>query len=93
MGRLTAISLALSLLASQASAACYADYKARQDEPYRLHYGVAEIRGECTVAAATQELRARLASTTWHLLSVESVFDEDGLDERRQDAGQFFLRF
>ncbi|HKK98531.1 MAG TPA: hypothetical protein VJ928_10125, partial [Marivita sp.] len=31
-----------------AQAACYADYKAKQDAPLRLHYGVAQINGPCT---------------------------------------------
>ena len=35
--------LALAALAGPAGAACYADYKARQTDPLRLHYGVIEI--------------------------------------------------
>ena len=84
---------ALVLAAGQAQAACYADYKAKQDDPLRLHYGVVELRGECTVAAAREEVSNRLSATPWQLLSIESVFEDDGLEERRRDAGQFFLRY
>jgi len=80
-------------MASTANAACYADYKAKRDTPLRLHYGVAEIEGDCTVANAESELPERLASDEWELLAVVSVFDEDGLDERRANAGDYYLRY
>ncbi|NDV02732.1 hypothetical protein [Pseudoroseicyclus tamaricis] len=87
--------LALMLLAAAgpASAACFADYKAKQDDPLRLHYGVAEIRGACTMAAAEEELRPRLAANGWQLLTILGTFDEAGLGEREGDAGRFYLRF
>lgn len=84
---------ALSLSASMAQAACYADYKAKQDDPLRLQYGVAEIRGECSADAAAAELQPRLAADGWQLLEVLGVFDDSGLDERRESAGEYFLRY
>jgi hypothetical protein len=72
---------------------CYADYKAKQDNPLRLHYGVAQIRGACTTSAAKSELASRLASQGWTLLSVLSTFDKNGLAERKQSAGSYYLRF
>jgi len=81
------------LAAAPASATCYADYKAKQDDPLRLQYGVAEIRNDCTMAAAEAELRQRLASAGWELLTVLGLFDELGLEERRESAGNFYLRF
>lgn len=76
-----------------AQAACYADYKAKQDAPLRLHYGVAEINGPCTVRSATQQLQSRLQSAGWTLLNVVSVFDDAGLAERKESAGPHFLRY
>lgn len=87
------LTLALSLFAAQASAACYADYKAKRDAPLRLHYGVAEIRGDCASGAAANELRPRLEAAGWELLNVVSVFEDDGLEEREESAGDFYLRF
>lgn len=84
---------ALVLMASLAQAACYADYKAKRDGPLRLHYGVAQIDGPCTRSAAEAELRPRLADAGWQLLNVLDVFDEDGLAERRESAGDYYLRF
>ena len=83
----------LALCASSAQAACYADYKAKQDNPLRLHYGVAKVDGDCTKARATDQLEPRLASAGWTLLNVLGVFDDAGLEERKDSAGEYFLRF
>lgn len=86
--------LILALCApASAQAACYADYKAKQDNPLRLHYGVAEITGPCTVESARAALSGRLSANGWTLLNVVSVFDASGLGERKASAGPFFLRF
>lgn len=76
-----------------AEAACFADYKAKQDDPLRLQYGVAEITGACTPANAEVELRPRLEAAGWQLLEIVGVFDETGLQEREADAGEFHLRY
>ncbi|WP_245904723.1 hypothetical protein [Pseudoroseicyclus aestuarii] len=93
--RLAPAGLALGLLlaAAPASAACYADYKAKQDDPLRLHYGVAEISGACERGNAEAQLRQRLADAGWNLLNVLGLFDDSGLEERRDSAGEFYLRF
>ncbi len=93
MHKIILISLLSLGAASAAEAACYADYKAKQDDPLRLQYGVAEIRGDCSVAGAAAELAGRLAVDGWQLLEVLGVFDESGLDERRSSAGEYFLRY
>ena len=80
-------------LAGAAQAACYADYKAKQDNPLRLHYGVAEVSGQCSPASATAQLQSRLAAQGWTLLQVVSVFGPEGLDQRKASAGSNYLRF
>ncbi|AXI48695.1 hypothetical protein C1J03_01780 [Sulfitobacter sp. SK012] len=91
---LTLIAVAgLGLTGPAWSAGCYADYKAKQDNPLRLHYGVAEINGSCNRAAAQAELKGRLAGQGWTLLNVVSVFGDDGLEQRKSSAGSNFLRF
>lgn len=88
-----ALTLALLALPGMAGATCYADYKAKQDRPLRLHYGVIQIGGACDAQSASAEARARLAAAGWTLLKLETLFDEGGLAARKADAGQFFLRF
>lgn len=92
--KLTLLStVSLIAFAGAAHAACYADYKAKRDDPLRLHYGVVEIRGQCSANAAAAELTPRLAANDWQLLSIEGVFDDAGLEERRESAGEFYLRY
>ena len=85
---------ALMVVATPAlSATCYADYKAKQDNPLRLHYGVIQLAGDCSKPSARREAKARLARGGWTLLNVISVFGDEGLTERRANAGAYFLRF
>jgi hypothetical protein len=92
--RLLLISALMLGLATTASAAdCFADYKAKRDNPLRLHYGVVQVTGPCNAADARAEIAARLERNGWTLLNVVSVFDSSGLEERQRSAGQYYLRF
>jgi hypothetical protein len=96
MKRILALSLfalMFSLVASASTADCYADYKAKRDNPLRLHYGVVQISGPCSNPQARDEIAARLQRNGWTLLNVLSLFDAAGLEERKRSAGQFYLRF
>jgi len=95
---MTRVALAFVLAlatAVPAGAACYADYKAKRDNPLRLHYGVVELPDTAcgSRGAAEEALRPRLARSGWELLNVVGIFGPEGLDERRESAGEFFLRF
>ncbi|TFL18108.1 hypothetical protein [Jannaschia formosa] len=93
MTRIAPLVLILSLAAASAQAACYADYKAKQDDPLRLHYGVMEVpEGACSRDAAASVIAGRLRDG-WQLLDVVSVFGPEGLDQRRASAGAYFLRY
>ncbi|WP_170774853.1 hypothetical protein [Ruegeria lacuscaerulensis] len=84
---------ALISLGTAASAAdCFADYKAKQDNPLRLHYGVMQV-SSCNKGQAQQEVSQRLRTSGWTLLNVMSVFGPEGLDKRKADAGKFYLRY
>jgi uncharacterized membrane protein len=90
---LTSAALALVLM-GPAAAECYADYKAKRDEPLQLHYGVAQVSdGNCSPGAAEGELAPRLAGDGWTLLNVLSTFGPEGLEERKASAGDYFLRY
>lgn len=76
-------------------AACFADYKASRDKPLQLHYGVIKIdTAPCAMSDKVRKLVARrLNKAGWKLLQVQSVFDDSGLGQRKNDAGKYFLRF
>ena len=85
----------LALAAGPAHAACYADYKAKQDAPLRLHYGVAELSdADCgSTQAAAAAMAPRLSQNGWTLLNIVSIFGPEGLDQRRDSAGPNYLRY
>lgn len=87
--------VALLWSAGQVQAACYADYKASRDNPLKLHYGVIRVDVDpCAMSDQVLHVVAeRLKASGWKLLQVQSVFEEGGLERRREDAGQYFLRF
>ncbi len=87
--------MALGLVAGTANAACYADYKAKRDKPLRLHYGIIELSDNFCAdkSAAGPEIAARIGADGWTLLSVQSIFGQDGLKERQDSAGDFYLRY
>lgn len=95
MKKLALIIAASMMLTLPAQAACYADYKAKKDNPLQLHYGVIQLPDSaCTSArAAAQAAAPRLATAGWTLLNIVSVFGDDGLNRRKANAGQYFLRF
>jgi hypothetical protein len=87
--------LAFALIfAGAAQAECYADYKAKQDAPLRLHYGVIALPDNaCSAGAAAGVIAPRLAQQGWTLLNVLSIFGPEGLAERKASAGAYFLSF
>ncbi len=90
------VALAVTLAwAAPVQAACYADYKAKRDDPLRLHYGVAELNDSAcgSKGAAAGALAPRLARDGWTLLNILSIFGPEGLDQRKDSAGQYFLRY
>ena len=89
-----AITVVTLLCASPGWAACYADYKAKQDSPLKLHYGVVQLPDNaCNRNAARRNIARRLARGGWNLLDVMAVFDESGLGSRRGRAGEYFLKY
>ena len=92
---LTGLALILALaLAGPAAADCYADYKAKRDDPLKLAYGVAQIPdADCDRKAARKALAPRLEAGGWKLLDVVSVFGPEGLAERKDRAGENYLRY
>ena len=98
MARVTFISaLFVAVFAApSAFAACYVDYKAKQDDPLRLHYGVMTVQIAPPCASSPNvnaDVSRRLEEAGWTLLQVESVFDQAALDSKKADAGEYFLRF
>lgn len=89
------LAAALTVAGAPAGARCFADYKAKQDEPLRLHYGVVELQIEpCEMSADIEaDVARRIGVDGWTLLQITSVFGEDELGAKQGDAGDYFLRY
>lgn len=97
--RIAALLLAFAASAQIAVAqdSCFADYKAKRSASgsLQLHYGVIQLDGGAcrNPQRASQDVSRRIASDGWTLLRVVSTFDQRGLQQRRGNAGQFFLKY
>ncbi len=92
MGRILTAALLAALLAGPAGAACFVEYKAKRDGPLRLHYGIIRLDdGAC--ANPAPEIAARIGRDGWELLTVMRRLDRDEAEQRRGDAGAYFLRY
>lgn len=91
-----ALLLALTLaLPSAAQAECYAEYKAKRDNPLRLHYGVL-LLGASTCPGPSEAARtaqARLAAGGWTLLNIVGLSQTPPSDQTKAHAGEFYLRY
>ncbi len=90
-----ALAALLALPALSAQAGCYADYKAKRDNPLKLHYGVVQLPDNACASTqvAAGNIAQRLAADGWVLLNVLSIFDDNGLPQRRESAGEYYLRY
>lgn len=89
------LTLGLIIASAPVQATCYADYKAKRDNPLRLHYGVVQVSdAACNDRTrAASEARARVEANGWSFLNLVSVFGEEGLAGRKKSAGEYYLRF
>lgn len=74
MIRLMSVTLALTLAAQGARAACEVEYKAKRDSPFELFYEVTTVDATCS--SAERALRAQLASRGLTLLKIMSKRDK-----------------
>lgn len=88
-----ALVIGASFGSAVSAAECYADYKAKKDNPLKLHYGVVHLNQGCSVPQAKSEVATRIRRDGWTLLNVMSVFDASQLAGKEANAGPFYLRY
>jgi hypothetical protein len=81
-------------LSAAAQAQCFADYKAKQDNPLRLQYGIIELPSSAcgSVSAAQAYAAPVIARSGWTLLQIESIFDPSQFPARSANAGAIHRR-
>jgi hypothetical protein len=81
-------------LTQSAQAACYADYKAKQENPLKLHYGIMKFDSvECTASIVQKKVALRLLPHGWTLLNLLTVSRKLPTTQRKDNAGENFLRY
>lgn len=95
MKQISLFCAALACLALPAHADCYAEYKAKKDDPLRLHYGILLIEADICPDPKEAEVivQDRLADTQWTLLNVIGLSKAAPSKEQESNAGTFYLRF
>jgi hypothetical protein len=91
---ITAMSIGLAF-AGQASAACYADYKAKKTSPLTLSYGVVKLPDSICgkPGKIKKNIAKRIKVGGWSLLNVVSEFGPEGLAQRQSSAGSYYLKY
>ena len=74
------------------SAACYTDYKAKKDQPLRLHYGVMKLyESDCKEESqrdTDNRVSIRLRIAGWQLLGVLATFDDNDFIKSKKNGYQ-----
>ena len=82
----------LAASAVGALAECFVDYKAKKDGPLQLHYGIMRLSdAEC--ASPNGSVARRIAVDDWTLLTVMGRLSAAEAQEKKADAGAYFLRY
>lgn len=72
---------------------CFYEYKAKQDDPLRLHVGILQTNHKCGANQAMAELRQRLDAGGWKLIQVVTSFEERPSNEQLQKYGHFIFKY
>lgn len=90
-----ALAAVITALAGPVSAACYADFKAKRDDPLNLLYSVIELPDAACGSkdAAWDEIEKRIRRDGWVLLDVLGIFDRAGAEQRKDRAGDTYLKY
>ncbi len=92
--RYVLLTLTLCFAAGTAQAACFAHYKAKQDDPLQLHFGIMQIDdAACAPGPASAAVNARLAPNGWTLLNIVKTSQDTPTQQEQSNAGAYFLRF
>ncbi|WP_299923032.1 hypothetical protein [uncultured Pelagimonas sp.] len=81
-------------LPTGAMADCFVEYKAKKDNPLRLHYGILSLQGSCPSAGQAAGLASRRVSAGgWTLLNVVGLSQNPPSGAKKANAGEYYLRY
>ena len=72
---------------------CFVLYKAKKDNPLKLHLGLMKIDRTCSDDAIEVILRRRLLPAGWSLLQIVNVSQDIAVEKIKRDLGEYFLKY
>ena len=72
---------------------CFVLYKAKKDNPLKLHLGLMKIDLTCSDDAIEAILRRRLLPAGWSLLQIVNVSQDIAVEKIKRDLGEYFLKY
>lgn len=72
---------------------CFVVYKAKKDNPLKLHLGLMQISGQCLIQDIEGITSRRLDSTGWKLLKIVKTSSNIDAEKMEKDLGDYFLKY
>ena len=72
---------------------CFVLYKAKKDNPLKLHLGLIQINGQCSAHDVEGITSKRLSSTGWKLLQIVKASSKIDTEKMESDLGDYFLKY
>ena len=72
---------------------CFVLYKAKKDNPLKLHLGLIQINGQCSDHDVQGITSKRLSSTGWKLLQIVTASGNIDKKKMESDLGDYFLKY
>jgi hypothetical protein len=94
--KLIKISLALcfaTFFSASHANECFVLYKAKKDNPLKLHLGLIQINGQCSDHDVESITNKRLSSTGWKLLQIVTASGNIDTKKMESDLGDYFLKY
>jgi hypothetical protein len=83
-----------TIVFSQAQATqCFVLYKAKKDNPLKLHLGLMQINETCTMKNIDTKINNRLNSYGWTLLQIVTATENVKIEKMKRDLGDYFLKY
>lgn len=72
---------------------CFVLYKAKKDNPLKLHLGLIQINDECASHDIEGITIQRLNSSGWKLLKIVKFTGKIEVEKMEKDLGDYFLKY
>jgi hypothetical protein len=72
---------------------CFVLYKAKKNNPLKLHLGLMQINETCTMKDIGTKINNRLNSNGWTLLQIVKANENVKIEKMKRDLGEYFLKY